>query len=459
MDDVESFMLIDTPVTGRQAKNDDPFANYEQHSSAPKIDTTIVLSNTLRHRHPEWTLAITAASQCHLLGFCNAGKAAVYDFNPRVAVEAYYPPPNQLDGQQGAVLQEIVFANYRLTYQSRDFIIYTAECLKEGVYPPLQRYNFILYRAIPGEPPDSEALVVNELILQASKWTLDLHQEIWIFDQLSWKKSHELWQSPQDASWDDVILDEEMKSSVRRDIEGFFDERDQYKKFAIPWKRGIIFHGPPGNGKTISIRAIMKELANRSPLPVASLYVKSFTSFNPEYGIRKVFQKARETAPCLLILEDVDSLVRPSTRSYFLNEVDGLEKNDGVLMLGSTNHLELLDPGISKRPSRFDRKYLYPLPSLPQRIKYCEYWRSKLSSNPEIKFPESLCTKIAEITDRFSFAYMKEAFTASLLRLLVEKKGQNALSGMAEDGKVEDLPLWKEMKRQVELLREELDNN
>lgn len=103
-------------------------------------------------------------------------------------------------------------------------------------------------------------------------------------------------------------------------------------------QRGIIFHGPPGNGKTISIRAIMKELANRSSLPVASLYVKSFTHFNPEYGIRRVFQKARETAPCLLIFEDVDSLVTPSTRSYFLNEVDGLEKNDGVLMLGSTNH-------------------------------------------------------------------------------------------------------------------------
>lgn len=82
----------------------------------------------------------------------------------------------------------------------------------------------------------------------------------------------------------------------------------------------------------------MKELANRSSLPVASLYVKSFTTWDPEYGIRRVFQKARETAPCLLILEDVDSLVTPTTRSYFLNEVDGLEKNDGILMLGSTNH-------------------------------------------------------------------------------------------------------------------------
>lgn len=93
--------------------------------------------------------------------------------------------------------------------------------------------------------------------------------------------------------------------------------------YSLLLQRGIIFHGPPGNGKTISIRAIMKTLANRPSHPVACLYVKSFTTFDPEYGIRRVFQKARETAPCLLIFEDVDSLVTPTTRSYFLNEVDG----------------------------------------------------------------------------------------------------------------------------------------
>ena len=108
-------------------------------------------------------------------------------------------------------------------------------------------------------------------------------------------------------------------------------------------QRGIIFHGPPGNGKTISIKALMKTLSNR-PQPVACLYVKSFTRYDPEYGMSAVFKKARETAPCLLIFEDVDSLVTPSTRSYFLNEVDGLEKNDGVCMVGSTNYRELPFP-------------------------------------------------------------------------------------------------------------------
>lgn len=54
--------------------------------------------------------------------------------------------------------------------------------------------------------------------------------------------------------------------------------------------------------------------------------------------------------------EDLDSVVSDDVRSYFLNAVDGIAKNDGIFMIGSTNHLDRLDPGIAKRPSRFDRK-------------------------------------------------------------------------------------------------------
>lgn len=67
----------------------------------------------------------------------------------------------------------------------------------------------------------------------------------------------------------------------------------------------------------------------------------------PEYSIKQVFGKAREFAPCYLVFEDLDSIINDSVRSYFLNEVDGLKSNDGIFMVGSTNHLERLDPGIS----------------------------------------------------------------------------------------------------------------
>jgi SpoVK/Ycf46/Vps4 family AAA+-type ATPase len=74
----------------------------------------------------------------------------------------------------------------------------------------------------------------------------------------------------------------------------------------------------------------------------------------------QVFRKARAEAPCVLILEDLDSLINDSNRSFFLNQLDGLENNDGLLVIGSTNHYDRLDPAITKRPSRFDRKLFVP---------------------------------------------------------------------------------------------------
>lgn len=72
--------------------------------------------------------------------------------------------------------------------------------------------------------------------------------------------------------------------------------------------------------------------------------------------MEEVFSKARQSAPCVMILEDLDSLINDNNRSFFLNQLDGLESNDGLLIIGTTNHFERLDPGLSTRPSRFDRK-------------------------------------------------------------------------------------------------------
>lgn len=137
----------------------------------------------------------------------------------------------------------------------------------------------------------------------------------------------------------------------------------------------------------------------------------------PEFALGQIFRKARQEAPCYLVFEDLDSLVTDRVRSFFLNEVDGLQSNDGILMVGSTNHLDRLDPGIAKRPSRFDRKFFFPNPNLEQRVKYCEFWQAKLKKggNEDVEFPDRLCVAIAKITDGFSFAYIQEAFVAALI--------------------------------------------
>lgn len=61
-----------------------------------------------------------------------------------------------------------------------------------------------------------------------------------------WRKDHSLWIELQKASWDDVILDDKFKKALQKDIYGFFESEGIYKDLAIPWKRGIIMHGPPG---------------------------------------------------------------------------------------------------------------------------------------------------------------------------------------------------------------------
>lgn len=228
------------------------------------------------------------------------------------------------------------------------------------------------------------------------------------------------------------------------------------------------------------------------PSPIPTLYVRSLSSYGgPEYSIASIFNEARKQAPCLLVFEDLDSIVTDNVRSYFLNEVDGLESNDGILMVGSTNHLERLDPGIVKRPSRFDRKYLFPEPGIEERVKYCEFWRRKLGiededeegKDGEVEFPKVLCKAIAGITGGFSFAYIQEAFVASLLAIAAAEEihgrrqaksvldlalewrqnysGKDDICGWKElvAGQNKDLDryvLWTQMKKQVLILRDEM---
>ena len=217
-----------------------------------------------------------------------------------------------------------------------------------------------------------------------------------------------------------------------------------------------------GNGKTISIKALMHSLSTISSSfgrDIPALYVKSAPR---TYDIRSIFLQARAMAPCMLILEDIDTIVTRSSRSYFFNEVDGLENNDGIFMVASTNHLDQLDPGLSSRPSRFDRKYLFPLPSEHERTLYCEYWRNKLKSKPAIRFPRKLCPAIAAITAEFSFAYLQELFIATLLAIAGHRSEDhlNGQGGGDEDeddgGDLDHYELWTEIKKQAKALRDDM---
>ncbi|HWC77320.1 MAG TPA: ATP-binding protein, partial [Blastocatellia bacterium] len=145
------------------------------------------------------------------------------------------------------------------------------------------------------------------------------------------------------------------------------------------------------------------------------LYVKSFAAcYGTDHDrIRQVFKQARKTAPCIVVLEDLDSLIDDDNRSFFLNELDGFAENTGVVVLATTNHPDRLDPAILDRPSRFDRKYYFQLPSADGRLTYLKRWRD--SVQPELRFSDLALRKTVEISDDFSFAYLKELCVSAMM--------------------------------------------
>ena len=240
-------------------------------------------------------------------------------------------------------------------------------------------------------------------------WNMELRDEVLVFDSGHWHKDEALFGAIKGATLDNLVLRGRLKEDIYEDIVAFFAARETYERYGVPWKRGILFVGPPGNGKTHAVKALVNALGQ------ACLYVKSFRSQGPdEFSIRAVFERARMAAPCILVLEDLDSLVTPTNRSFFLNELDGFAGNAGILTLATTNHPERLDPAIVDRPSRFDRKYPFDLPAVEERAAYVAQWNGTLQ--PELRLCDEGAVQIAQETDGFSFAYLKELFLAATMR-------------------------------------------
>lgn len=247
------------------------------------------------------------------------------------------------------------------------------------------------------------------LFLEVCDWSNRLRDEVMVFQNGHWGKSAELFKSIKGATLDNLVLEAGLKEEIRQDFERFLRSQETYGRYGIPWKRGILLIGPPGNGKTHTVKALINHLG------VHCLYVKSFQSryHPPQASVQAAFQKAREMTPCILVMEDLDSLINDETRSFFLNELDGFADNHGVFLVATTNHPERLDPAILDRPSRFDRKYHFRLPKQQERLGFVQLWNARLEEPLRLK-PAQM-KRLAAATDGFSFAYLRELFLSSMM--------------------------------------------
>lgn len=242
------------------------------------------------------------------------------------------------------------------------------------------------------------------------EWCSEVRGEVLVFDGGQWSKREDLFRSIKVATFDNLVMPGFLKQEIQDDFAQFFASRQVYERYRIPWKRGVLFVGPPGNGKTHTVKALVNWL-NRP-----CLYVKSLkTPFHTEHdSIRSVFDRARKTTPCILVLEDLDSLLNNLNRSFFLNELDGFAANTGVVVLATTNHPERLDPAILDRPSRFDRKYYFDLPETSERLSYVQKWNDGLEK--DLRLTQDGIGQVVDLTEGFSYAYLKELFLSSMMR-------------------------------------------
>jgi len=230
-----------------------------------------------------------------------------------------------------------------------------------------------------------------------------------------------------DHNWDELFLPKNIKDEIKALVENFLASQDFYLKNKIPWKRGILLYGKPGNGKTSIIRTIMSAY-NFKPVTIVA-------GANDE-AVREAFSYAEEQSPSLLYFEDLDSLLEKSVDiSSFLNLMDGISAKNGLLVIATANDVKKLKTNITDRPSRFDRKFEIPLPNAEMALIYLKRWFGNLLSAKKAK-------ELAKYAEKyeFSYAYLKELYISSMFEALAhnrkaptEKDVQNALNRLVKD--------------------------
>lgn len=210
------------------------------------------------------------------------------------------------------------------------------------------------------------------------------------------------WTKRPEIPMENVILDGNMKNDILLNVNGFFGQKELYSKLGINYKRGFLFAGPPGNGKTTMCKAIA------SGYKVPFLYV-TLSETLTRYQVAEIFDNAADFAPCIVLLEDLDRVMtNGDIIQAFLTSLDGMKEFNGVLFIATANDASKIDPALVNRPSRFDRVWMFNNPALEQRKAYLKLMGGRF-------FKDSILTNYANKADNWSMAHLKELITYACL--------------------------------------------
>ena len=197
--------------------------------------------------------------------------------------------------------------------------------------------------------------------------------------------------------FNDVAGEDEAKESLQ-EIVDFLHNPKKYEEIGAKMPKGVLLVGPPGTGKTLLARAV----AGEAGVPFFSIAGSEFVEMFVGMGaskVRDLFKQAGEKAPCIVFIDEIDTIgkkrdggsnlggndEREQTLNQLLTEMDGFDATKGVVILAATNRPESLDPALT-RPGRFDRRVPVELPDLKGRESVLRLHAKKVKLGPDCDF-------------------------------------------------------------------------
>ncbi len=179
------------------------------------------------------------------------------------------------------------------------------------------------------------------------------------------------------VKWEEVGGLEEVKQELKEAVEWPIKHPDAFKRLGVRPPRGILLYGAPGTGKTMLAKAVASESEANFILVKGPELISKWVG-ESEKGVRKIFDKARQTSPTIIFFDEIDSIaprrgassdnkVSERVVNQMLTEMDGLEELNDVVVIGATNRPDILDTALL-RPGRFDRIILTPVPDEKARL-------------------------------------------------------------------------------------------
>ena len=220
-------------------------------------------------------------------------------------------------------------------------------------------------------------------------------------------------------TWDDIGGLESLKDELREAIEWPLKHKEAFDHLDVSSPKGILLHGPPGTGKTLIAKAVAK-MTESNFINIKGPELLSKWVGESEKGVREIFRKARQAAPCIIFFDELDSLVPRRGSSFdshvtenvvsqILTEIDGLEELHNVLIIGATNRLDIIDPALL-RPGRFDRIIEVPKPDTNSREHIFRIHTKKKPLADDVDFK-----RLVELTDGFTGADIAEVCNRAAL--------------------------------------------